>query len=200
MKLPRSAYLEKSPVRAARFFLGKWLCVNSPEGVVKGLIYETEAYGGVEDKACHGFGGRRTERTKVMFEPGGIAYVYFTYGMHYLLNFVTGAADEPKAVLIRGVWIMEGAQIARSRRGEKFTHAQLANGPGKVCQAFGIDKSLNAADLTTGERIWVEDTGIRAKPREITTTPRIGIAYAQEWAAKPWRFAWNPDFSSLTRR
>lgn len=195
MRLSKTVYLEGSPEKAARFFLGKLLCVDSPQGVVKGIIYETEAYGGAEDKACHGFGNRRTERTKIMFEQGGIAYVYFTYGMHFLLNFVTGAADEPKAVLVRGVWITAGAQIARDRRGEKFKHAQLSNGPGKVCQAFGIDKSLNAADLT-GEKIWVEDAGYQAEQSEIEATPRIGINYAQEWAAKPWRFVWKRDFSS----
>lgn len=195
MRLETRDYFKSSPVKAARFFLGKELCVDSPQGLVKGIIYETEAYGGVKDKACHGYAGRRTERTRVMFEPGGIAYIYFTYGMHYLLNFVTGAADEPKAVLIRGVWITDGKQIALARRGEKFTHSQLSNGPGKVCQAFGIDKSLNAADLTTGKRIWVEDTGLKPKPREIIASPRIGINYAQEWAAKPWRFVWKQDFS-----
>jgi DNA-3-methyladenine glycosylase len=104
-KLTREDYADPRPTRVARFFLGKFLCVQAADGYAEGMITETEAYGGPKDAACHGFGNRRTARTEIMFAPGGVAYVYFCYGMHRLFNIVTGPRDSAQAVLVRAVRI-----------------------------------------------------------------------------------------------
>jgi DNA-3-methyladenine glycosylase len=129
------------------------------------MITETEAYLGDNDKACHASKGR-TKRTEVMYLEGGHLYIYFVYGMHWMMNIVTGPEGSPQAVLIRGV--------------------TSYSGPGRVTRGLGIDRSFNGEDLTTSPRIWVEDNGY--KPR-LTEGPRIGINYAGEpWVSKPWRF------------
>jgi hypothetical protein len=115
-KLVRADYADPRPTRAARFFLGKFLCVAAPDGYAEGMILETEAYGGIEDAASHGFGYRRTPRTEIIFAPGGVSYVYLCYGLHHLFNIVTGPADSPEAVLIRAVRITAGREIVRRRR------------------------------------------------------------------------------------
>jgi DNA-3-methyladenine glycosylase len=104
-KLTRADYADPKPARAARFFLGKFLCVQATDGYAEGMITETEAYGGPKDAASHAFGNRRTARTEIMFAPGGAAYVYFCYGMHRLFNIVTGPRDSAQAVLVRAVRI-----------------------------------------------------------------------------------------------
>ncbi len=129
------------------------------------MITETEAYLGEMDKACHASKGR-TRRTDVMYLEGGHLYIYFVYGMHWMMNIVTGPADDPQAVLIRGV-------------------ASLS-GPGRVTKGMGISGLFNGEDLTTSSRIWVEDKGFRP---HLSSGPRIGINYAGEpWVSKPWRF------------
>lgn len=129
------------------------------------MINETEAYRGAEDKACHASKGR-TERTDVMFHTGGKIYVYLIYGIHWMLNFVTGPENEPQAVLIRGI---EGY-----------------DGPGRVSKVLGINKSFYGEDLNVSERIWIEDNGDKVS---VKTGKRIGIDYAGEkWVNKPWRF------------
>lgn len=188
-KLTREDFLSDDPADRARFFLGKRLVCASPEGRVSGIICETEAYGGAEDKACHGYGNRKTRRTEMLFCAGGVAYVYFCYGMHYLLNFVTGPAGVPQAVLIRGVRIEEGKPLVQKRR-RPFPERQWADGPAKVCEAFGIDLTYNGVCLL-GDTLWVEDPGIRVPEEEVLRTPRIGVAYAEEWAEKPLRFVWR---------
>ncbi len=193
MLISTDAYLNSSPVSSARFFLGKMLYVNGREGRVGALITETEAYGGAEDRACHGFGNRRTKRTELLFAKGGVAYVYLCYGIHALLNFVTGEEGQPKAVLIRGVKIVEGQALVRRRR-KGVPEANWADGPGKVSVAMGIDCRDNGVSLQ-GNRIWVEDHGIRVEERAVQRTPRIGVDYAGSWAKKPWRMVWSPNFN-----
>ena len=188
-KLPLSAYRRPNPVERARFFLGKQLVVRSPEGLCSGLITETEAYGGNEDLACHGAGNRRTARTQMLFEPGGRAYVYLCYGIHSMLNFVIGPGDIPLAILIRAVHITAGQDLVKKRR-PRAPKKGWTSGPGRICAALAITLADNGCDLT-GNRIWVEDIGIRIHSSEITATPRIGVDYAGEWAAKPWRFVWG---------
>ncbi len=188
MKLLAEIYRDPDPVRVARFLLGKFLMVRSPEGVSGGMITETEAYGGAEDKACHGYNNRRTARTEIMFATGGRAYVYLCYGLHQLFNIVTGAIDVPQAVLIRAVQITDGeALVAQRRKG--ISRKDWANGPGRVTVALGINREHNTLDLT-GETIWVEDRGIVVPEKNIKSTPRIGVDYAGKWAKKPWRFVW----------
>lgn len=188
-KIPLAAYRPAQPVALARFFLGKQLLVRSPEGLCGGLITETEAYGGSEDKACHGFNNRRTARTEPLFAAGGIAYVYLCYGLHSMLNLVTGPEGPPMAILIRAVRINVGKNLVQQRR-PGIAEKDWASGPGKVCTALGITRGDNRLSLT-GNRIWLEDVGLRIPDREIVATPRIGVAYAEEWAAKPWRFVWQ---------
>ena len=167
----------------ARDCIGKHLVHDSPEGLCVGRIVEAEAYRGPEDRAAHSFGGRRTARTEVMFGPPGHAYVFLVYGLHLHLNLVTTAVDMPHAVLLRAVEPLVGAELMEARRGVSATRPQLTNGPGKLCQAFGIERLHNAVDLTAS-RLFLSD-GPRSKVERAT---RVGIDYAGAWAARPWRF------------
>lgn len=188
--LTREDYAEPRPTRAARFFLGKYLCVQAVDGYAEGLIVETEAYGGAKDAASHGFGSRRTARTEIMFAPGGAAYVYFCYGMHRMFNIVTGPRDSPEAVLVRAVKITAGHDLVRRRR-KGIAEKDWSSGPGRVCAALGIEMHHNRHDLPSGGRIWIEDRGVKVPAREVKRTPRIGVDYAGSWALKPWRFVWS---------
>jgi len=148
-----------------------------------GRIVETEAYLGPHDLACHAAKGR-TRRTDVMFGPAGHAYVYFIYGMYHMLNLVTEAKDYPAAVLIRAVEPLDGVVLMKQRR-RSDTLRNLASGPGKLCQAFDIDGSLNGADLC-GKLLYINDDGKPAP--KLQATARIGVEYAGKWKDKPLRF------------
>ena len=187
MKLPRARYTRADVVAVARRLLGSLLVAPARDGRrVSGIIVETEAYRGPEDRASHAYGGRRTRRTQTMYAPGGTAYVYFVYGMHHQFNVVTGVADVPHAVLVRALEPVEGVALMRKRR-RAASDRELTSGPGKLCQALGIDRALDAADLL-GPRVWIE-RGERPLPRAaIARGPRIGVDYAERWAAMPWRF------------
>jgi DNA-3-methyladenine glycosylase len=193
-KLTRQEYADPNPVRAARFFLGKVLCVRAPDGYAEGIITETEAYGGVKDKASHGFGNRRTARTEIMYSAGGLAYVYFCYGIHSMFNIVTGPRDSPEAVLVRAVKITAGHDLVRQRRAG-VKEKDWSSGPGRVCTALGITLDNNRTDLL-GDTIWIEDRAVKVPPRQVRRTPRIGVDYAAEWALKPWRFVWDYNLPS----
>ena len=164
-KLPKAFYLQDA-LSAAKAICGKILCVRQGDGSVKRRrITETECYLGENDTACHAHHGR-TQRTDVMYHEGGVAYVYLCYGMHNMLNIVTGPKDHPQAVLIRGV--------------EGFP------GPGRLTKAMGIDRSLNAVSFTDSDSIWLEDD---AFVPALKASPRIGISYAsEEDQARLWRF------------
>ncbi len=164
---------------------------------VSGRIVETEAYRGPEDRAAHSYGHRRTARTEVMFGPAGFAYVFLLYGMHHHLNFVTGAKDQPEAVLVRAVEPLTGRDVMSIRRGVAEESKHLCNGPGKLCQAFGITREHYGCDLTHGViRL------MRGPTARVETSPRIGIDYAGEWASVPWRFyeSGNPHVSRAPRK
>jgi DNA-3-methyladenine glycosylase len=191
--LTRDDYADLRPPRVARFFLGKFLCVQARDGYAEGMITETEAYGGPLDAASHAFGNRRTARTEIMFAAGGAAYVYFCYGMHRMFNIVTGPEDSPQAVLVRAVKITAGHDLVRQRR-KGVAEKDWSSGPGRVCAALGIEMHHNKHDLLLGETIWIEDRGVQVRPREVKRTPRIGVDYAGKWALKPWRFVWNVAF------
>ncbi len=182
MKLPRSFY-QQPTLEVARQLLGKYLVRKHGDGATIGRVVETEAYIGPEDKACHASRGR-TPRTEVMFGRAGHAYVYLIYGFHHMLNIVTEAVDFPAAVLIRAVEPLEGIDLMQSRRGTK-DHANLASGPGKLCKAFAIDRTLNGDDLC-GKVVYLEDRGDLVP--KFSKTPRIGVEYAGQWKHKPWRF------------
>jgi DNA-3-methyladenine glycosylase len=186
--LPREFYTRPDTLLIARELLGRRLVVRALDGSrVSGIIVETEAYLGPEDKAAHSYGNRRTARTETMFGTGGKAYVYFIYGMYYQFNVVTNIESVPHAVLIRALEPDEGIEWMRQRRPPKGDK-NLTSGPGKLCQALGIDRSYNAADLTTGNMVWIEAGRGAVTAKEIASGVRIGIDYAEEYAAKPWRF------------
>ena len=179
------AWFDRPALEVAQDLLGARLVHASPNGVVAGRIVEVEAYAGPEDRAAHSSRGR-TQRNAVMFGPPGHLYVYFVYGMHHCINVVCGPGNKPEAVLIRAVAIDEGVELARTRRNRSAADAPrpLAAGPGNVAAAFGIDRSLNGADLTTGP-VYV---AFGEQPDRIAARPRVGVANAGEWAALRWRF------------
>lgn len=185
-KLPREFYLRSDVLIVARELLGKLLVVPGPNGErVSGKIVEVEAYRGPEDRASHAYGGRRTKRTETMYRVGGVAYVYFVYGMYFQFNVVSGIEDTPHAILVRALEPVEGIEIMRRRRHSHADH-NLTSGPGKLCIAMGIDRELNGADLL-GSEVWLEEYE-KMSPRRIARGPRIGIDYAEQWIDKPWRF------------
>ena len=196
MKLPREFYTRSDVLEVARDLLGKKLVVpNRSGGRVAGIIVETEAYRGPEDKASHAYNGRRTRRTETMYGVGGTAYVYFVYGMYHQFNAVTNIEDVPHAILVRAVEPVEGLDIIRRRRPGRFEH-ELTSGPGRLCVAMGIDRKLDKADLL-GDRVWIEE-GVTISRRQIARGPRIGIDYAEEWVKKAWRF-WIRDNPFVSR-
>ena len=165
-RIPKSYFQSNDAVFIAENLIGKTLIRQFENGeIIRSKITETEAYVGPEDLACHASKGK-TKRTSVMFEKGGLVYVYLIYGMYWMLNFVTGKEDEPQAVLIRGI---EGC-----------------SGPGRIGKLLQLDQSFYGEDLETSKRIRLEASEIEG---EVITTPRIGIDYAGEfWKNKPWRF------------
>lgn len=190
MKLQFSYYLNRDAIFLAKDLLGKVLFTSVDGEVTAGIITETEAYFGVQDKASHAYGGRRTNRTETMYSSGGVAYVYLCYGMHNLFNVVSSVEGEPHAILVRAVEPLIGKEIMECRRNMPADKAAISSGPGSAARALGIDRSFNQKDLT-GDEIWIEDHGIRYTPDQIAATPRVGVAYAQEDALLPWRFFVN---------
>ncbi len=186
-KLPFSFYQEEDVNSLAVQLLGKQLftCINGE--LTGGTIVETEAYNGIIDKASHAYGGRFTNRTSTMYEAGGISYVYLCYGIHHLFNVVTAPSNTPHAVLIRGLEPYAGLDIMLRRRNMLALKPNLTAGPGALSKALGIDKNLNAKDLT-GDEIWIEDNGIRFQLQEIVAVPRVGVDYAGDHALLPWRY------------
>jgi DNA-3-methyladenine glycosylase len=168
--LPR-IYFNRPTLTVARSLIGKYLVRTIDGRMLAGKVVEVEAYVGPQDKACHASKGR-TQRTDVMFGPGGVAYVYLIYGMYHCLNVVTEREEFPSAVLIRAIEI----------------DGELIDGPGRLCRALQIDRCLNRVDLTTGEFLWFEDRGVLVKRGDVGAYPRVGVDYAGAWAKKPWRF------------
>jgi DNA-3-methyladenine glycosylase len=187
MKLPLDFYLSNDVVDVSQKLLGKVLCTRRSGRITKAVITETEAYAGINDKASHAYGGRRTDRTKPMYAQGGTAYVYLCYGIHHLFNVVVGSVDVPLAILIRAAVPVEGIDIMRQRRRISGTGMILLAGPGILSQALGITTQLTGASLLE-DRIWMEDQQIPVRTQDITVGPRIGIDYAEEDAKRPYRF------------
>ncbi|GGC67672.1 putative 3-methyladenine DNA glycosylase [Pedobacter quisquiliarum] len=185
-KLPFSFYLNTDVNSLARQLIGKMLFTQIDGEITAGIIVETEAYAGIEDKASHAYGGRLTDRTKTMYLKGGVSYVYLCYGIHNLFNVVTGPLNTPHAVLIRGVEPVIGTEIMLQRRGMALLKPNLTAGPGALSKALGIDRTFNAKDLT-GEEIWIED-GWDVDTESIVAAPRVGVGYAADHALLPWRY------------
>jgi DNA-3-methyladenine glycosylase len=180
--IPRDFY-NRPTLKVARGLIGARLVRILNGTPLVGLIVETEAYIGEKDLACHAKAGL-TPRTKPMFGEPGHAFVYFTYGNHWMLNAVTEREGFPAAVLIRGIQPIEGIEVMMKRRQGRDTH-----GPGKLTQAMGIDKALNTADLTeSGSGLWIE-AGVQVPDKIVTKSPRVGLNNTPEpWLSKPWRF------------
>lgn len=169
-------FFNRSTARVAKELLGKFLVRKTGRKKIAGMITEVEVYDGFQDKASHAARGK-TKRNAPMFERGGIWYVYFTYGMHWILNIVTREYGYPAAILIRGVYI-EGAPYAKT------------NGPGKLTKWLRLDKTLNGKAASPKTGLWMEDRG--SKIGKIFRSPRIGVEYAGIWKHKPWRFFIRP--------
>ncbi len=197
--LNKSFYLREDVVEIAKEFLGKVLCTNKNGRLTAGMIIETEAYAGVHDKASHAYGNRRTKRTEIMYQEGGVAYVYLCYGIHSLFNVVTNQKNIPHAVLIRGILPVVGKSIMFERAGKSKYENTLGNGPGKLSKILGIDHTHTGTSLTSPNAdsnfsIWLEDRGISTKTSNILVNKRIGIDYAKEDALLPYRFTLkNPN-------
>jgi DNA-3-methyladenine glycosylase len=178
-------FYERDARMVARALLGKYLVYRSPDGRLCGRIVEAEAYLGEQDMASHAFHGR-TKRTEVMYWAGGHLYVYFTYGMHWMMNVVTGTEGRAEAVLLRALEPVEGVpQMTANRRGAPLR--LLTSGPARITQAFGIDGSLNGADLC-GDVLWIEDRGDMVRGSQIVATKRIGVENARVWKDRKLRF------------
>lgn len=186
-KLPRSFYTREDVVAISRELLGKWLFTRINGVLAGGIITETEAYRGPEDRASHAFGGRRAQRTEIMYATGGTAYIYLCYGIHHLFNVVTNKKDTPHAVLIRAIEPLEGIELMLKRRKKKNMERAVTAGPGSMSQALGITTALTGVDLS-GNEIWIEDSGNELSADEIISSKRIGVDYAGEHAERLWRF------------
>lgn len=202
MKLTYDFYARPARTVAVAL-LGKRL-VRLLDGVrLSGCIVETEAYCDADepDLACHGEranNGNPTPRTAVMFGPAGVSYVYFTYGMHWMFNVVTGEIGHPNAVLIRALEPLEGIDVMQKNRRHRPV-SQLTNGPAKLSQSFAIDKSLNGANLCEPDGvIWIENA-TPIDPAIIQTGPRIGMGKTPEpWFSVPWRY-WIRDNAFISK-
>ncbi|HNO71945.1 MAG TPA: DNA-3-methyladenine glycosylase [Bacteroidia bacterium] len=190
MKLQKDFYIREDVVLIAKELLGKVLITNFNGAISAGIITETEAYAGINDRASHAFGGRRTARTETMYATGGTAYVYLCYGIHHLFNVVTNQKDIPHAVLIRAIKPIEGMDVILKRRKQKEISNKLSSGPGTLSQALGIQTSHSGENLL-GNKIWIEDRGINFSDKEIIKSPRIGVDYAGADALLPYRFFVN---------
>lgn len=201
------AFYQRDVLTVARELLGTILVSTAGGQTVRILVTETEAYHESE-RGAHTYGGRRTPRTEVMFHGGGKAYVYFVYGMHWQFNVVTGQAGTGEAVLIRaGVPLFssgrdafgmgdDSRQVVRARRGwtDKAPPKDVArwlDGPGKLTQGLGIGRQHNGLEFDGRGELWFEP-GLPAPDEQVTTGPRVGIAYAKEDALLPWRFVFRP--------
>ena len=187
MKLSKSFYTRPDVVQVAQELIGKHLYTSIDGILTGGMIVETEAYSGENDRACHAHLSRRTQRTEIMYHEGGVAYVYLVYGIYHLFNIITNVQDKADAVLVRAIAPEEGIEEMLLRRNLPAVKPNLTAGPGVLSIALGINKKLYGADLT-GDTIWLEDKGVYIAPEQLAAGPRIGIDYAGEDASLPWRF------------
>lgn len=189
MKKLSQEYYQKDALTLAQDLMGKILCHKTAQGILMGRIVETEAYL-EDDKACHGYQGKKTQRTGPLFLPGGHIYTYFTYGIHTLFNIVSGPENQAEAVLIRSLLPMQGEEIfyqnryqVKKEEATSYQRKNLLNGPAKLTQAMEISLEDNAKDLQ-GD-IYLLDDGYRG---DLKATKRIGIDYAEEAVDYPYRF------------
>ncbi len=196
--LPREFYAQET-LTVARQLIGARLVRLEGGRRISGVILEAEAYCGEEDLGCHAKAGL-TPRTEPMYGPPGHAYVYFTYGNHWMLNAVTRPKGQPEAVLLRAILPLEGLDIIESRRGSQ-PRKRWTDGPGKLAQALAITGELNRTDLTTGAAGLYIEAGFSIPDEYVTSTPRIGLNTVPEpWKSIPWRFLASPPPEWLADR
>jgi DNA-3-methyladenine glycosylase len=188
MSVIERSFYNRDALHVARELLGCKLVRIQDGSRLVGMIMEAEAYQGEEDQGCHASAGK-TPRTAVMYGPPGHAYVYFTYGMHWLLNVVTGDEGVPAAVLIRSIWPIEGMDAMAQNRPLHANKSGWLNGPAKLTQALKIDKTFNNVDLCeTGSGLWIE-YGTLIEDSDVMQTARIGLnSVSEPWRSIPWRF------------
>ncbi len=180
-------YRRADVVRISRDLLGQYLFTRiGGQGLTGGRIVETEAYAGVPDRASHAYGNRHTRRTAVMYEAGGVAYVYLCYGLHSLFNIITSVEGMPHAVLIRALEPTHGIPVMLKRRCKARLDRMLTAGPGALAQAMGILVRHSGQSLQ-GNEIWLEKGG-DVCPEQVVSTTRVGVDYAGTDAKRPWRF------------
>jgi DNA-3-methyladenine glycosylase len=182
------AFFTQEALEVAPLLLGKFLVSHIGGAKTVGKIVETEAYCGVEDKACHAYNNRRTRRTEVMFQEGGLAYITLCYGLHHMFNVVTGKANSPQAVLIRAIEPIENVSLMLERRSMLPPKKQFTSGPGTLTKALGITTDYHGISLIDSDLIYLEDSNIIIDERNIVASPRVGIDYAEAWKDMPWRF------------
>jgi DNA-3-methyladenine glycosylase len=186
--LTRDFYQRTTEV-VARQLLGKLLVRTDAGGDVVLRLTEVEAYLGIDDPACHTYGGRRTPRTETMWGEAGHAYVYLVYGLHSCLNIVTIGPGRPEAVLIRGGVVEAGSDLVRARRGPRVGESALTDGPGKLCQGLAIGRSDDGVDLCASDSaLRICDDGTEVPEDRVRRLPRVGVDYAGEAALWPLRF------------
>lgn len=196
--LPRDFY-QREAVELAPALLGKLLVHETERGLTAGMIIETEAYAGPEDDAAHSYGGRITARTAVQYGPGGFAYVFGIYGMHYCFNVVCGPEGKPEVVLVRALEPVWGLELMRQRR--KTDKAELlCAGPGRLCQALDVTKAQYGADLCAGPLYILPYQDV--PPERVALSPRVNIDYAPLYRDRLWRFfiAGNRYVSRVPKR
>lgn len=185
--IPKDYFLQSDVVALSKDLIGKVLYTRFDGVTTAGIITETEAYAGVNDKASHAYGGKRTQRNEVMYHEGGKAYVYLCYGLHHLFNIVTNTEGIPHAVLIRAIYPIVGEETILKRRNLLKPNPFYTTGPGKVSQALGIHVKHNGIILQKNQ-IWLEDNQIQIPLKKINVGTRIGVEYAKEDALLPYRF------------
>jgi DNA-3-methyladenine glycosylase len=186
-KLGQSFYNRPDVVKIAKELLGKILITTFDGKTTSGRIVETEAYNGEIDKASHAYNGRKTGRTKVMYNTGGTAYVYLCYGIHHLFNVVTNKENIPHAILIRALEPVEGIDTMLKRTGKKKLDFTLTRGPGNVSKALGLFTHHSGEDLMS-DNVFIADDGFKLSKKNIIASPRIGVDYANEDAKLLYRF------------
>jgi DNA-3-methyladenine glycosylase len=187
VKLPLSFYERDDVVVITRDLIGKILVTNFDSKLTAGRIVEAEAYNGPFDKAAHSYNNRKTKRTEVMFQKGGVAYIYLCYGIHQMFNIVTGAEGVPSAVLIRAIEPMAGIGVMLERSRKTVARFDLTRGPGNVAKAMGFHTSQNGLSLQH-ETLFVADDNIEYNQTDVLATTRVGVDYAAEDALLPYRF------------
>jgi DNA-3-methyladenine glycosylase len=187
LKLPLSFYQRNDAVLVARELLGKHVYTNLDGQLTGGVIVETEAYQGPEDRGSHAYNHRRTPRNEMMFSAGGVVYMYICYGIHDMLNVVTGTDGISHAVLIRAVQPVRGLEIMRERRNVYNDDSRLCRGPGALAKALGLVKAHNGVNLLE-DKIWIEDRSEVIDEGDIIASARVGMNFEGPYKTIPWRF------------